>query len=125
MKQDSAGGGTVRTSTILISAGRKLSVYRKLDEVPPGLRSKLVKSTAGANAGTVLIADRRGAQELLRENVRSLLERRHARARQGIVPQLREDAHDTLRFLVVHWKSVGAAGALSALLWWVIALLRA
>lgn len=124
MKQEPAHRGTIRTSAILIAAGRSFSVYRKLDDVPPGLRSKLVKSTAGANAGTVLIADRRGAQELMRENIRNIVERRQARQRAGILPLLREDARDTLHFLLLHWKGVGLAGLLALGAWWVAALVR-
>jgi hypothetical protein len=96
-----------------------LSVYRKLEEVPPRLRTKLVKSTAGANAGTVLIADRRGAQELLRSNIRALAERR-AERRPGFLAFLREDARQTLRFLLLHWRGLTLAGSLAALLWWLI-----
>jgi hypothetical protein len=124
LKHDSAERGTIRTSAILIAAGRDFSVYRKLDEVPPQLRSKLVKSTAGANAGTVLIADRRGAQELLKENLKALLDRRSASARPGILPQLRQDARDVFQFVFAHWKGVSLTGLLTLAVWWVIALAR-
>ncbi len=124
MKPDPADRGTIRTSAILIAAGRGLSVYRKLDEVPPRLRSKLVKSTAGANAGTVLIADRRGAQELLRENIRTLLDRRKPGARRGLLALLRQDVRESLQFLMLHWKGAGLLGLAAAALWWVIALVR-
>jgi hypothetical protein len=125
LKHDSTERGTIRTSSILIAAGRGFSVYRKLDEVPPQLRSKLVKSTAGANAGTVLIADRRGAQELLRENIKAVLDRREASARPGILPQLRQDTRDVCHFVLLHWKGVSLTGLLTLAAWWAIALLRA
>jgi hypothetical protein len=35
-----------------------------VDEVPEGLRTRLLKSTNGANSATILIADRRGRQEI-------------------------------------------------------------
>jgi hypothetical protein len=35
-----------------------------VEEVPAGLRSQLVKSTNGTNSATILIADRRGRQEI-------------------------------------------------------------
>jgi hypothetical protein len=124
LKHEPAERGTIRTSSILIAAGQGFSVYRKLEEVPPELRSKLVKSTAGVNAGTVLIADRRGAQELLRENIRTLLERRGTQGRPGIVPQLRQDARDTLAFVVLHWRGVGAAGLVGLAVWWAVSLFR-
>lgn len=59
-----ASGGVVRTSTVLISSGRTAAVYRSVREVPDALRKKLLRSTSGLNAATILIADRRGREEL-------------------------------------------------------------
>ena len=56
--------GMFQTSTVLISAGGAEQVYRSVDEVPAGLRTRLLKSTNGANSATILIADRRGRQEI-------------------------------------------------------------
>ena len=56
--------GTFHTSSVLISAGGSDMVYRSVDEVPARLRSKLLKSTNGANSATILIADRRGRKEI-------------------------------------------------------------
>jgi len=56
--------GLFQTSTVLISTGGADLVYRSVEEIPPGLRTKLLKSTSGGNAGTILIADRRGRQEI-------------------------------------------------------------
>lgn len=57
---------TVRSSTIFISVGDRTSVYRSVDEVPPRLRKKLEETTNGLNSATILIADRRGREELSR-----------------------------------------------------------
>jgi hypothetical protein len=56
--------GVVKTSTIRISAGRTDAVYRSVNEVPGPLRKRLLKSTSGMNSATILIADRRGKEEL-------------------------------------------------------------
>jgi hypothetical protein len=56
--------GIVKTSTILISAEGTDAVYRSVADVPDPLRAKLLKSTNGLNSATVLIADRRGKEEL-------------------------------------------------------------
>jgi hypothetical protein len=56
--------GMFQTSTVLISASGADQVYRSVDEVPAGLRTRLLKSTNGANSATILIADRRGRQEI-------------------------------------------------------------
>lgn len=59
-----ATSGVVRTSTILISAGLTDAVYRSVSDVPDPLRTRLLKSTSGLNSATILIADRRGREEL-------------------------------------------------------------
>ena|ERR1035438_9836317 len=56
--------GLFQTSTVLISSGGADLVYRSVEEIPPGLRTRLLKSTGGQNSGTILIADRRGRQEI-------------------------------------------------------------
>lgn len=56
----------LKTSTILISSDDTEGVYRSVREVPEPLRKKLLRSTSGLNARTILIADRRGQQEITR-----------------------------------------------------------
>jgi hypothetical protein len=56
--------GLFQTSTVLISAGGADLVYRTVEEVPSGLRTRLLKSTSGGNSGIILIADRRGRKEI-------------------------------------------------------------
>jgi hypothetical protein len=58
--------GMLKTSTILISADDTESVYRSVREVPEPLRKKLLRSTNGMNSRTILIADRRGEQQIAR-----------------------------------------------------------
>jgi len=60
------GRSLLKTSTILISTGTGEGIYRSLAEVPQPLRRKLLRSTTGANAGTILIADRKGREEISR-----------------------------------------------------------
>jgi hypothetical protein len=56
--------GLFQTSTVLISAGGKDQVYRSVEDVPARLRTRLLKSTNGANSATILIADQRGRKEI-------------------------------------------------------------
>ena len=56
--------GMYQTSTVLISAGGADLVYRSVDEVPVPLRTRLIESTSGDNARTILIYDERGRQEI-------------------------------------------------------------
>jgi hypothetical protein len=57
---------TARSSTIFIAMGHQTRVYRSVDDIPPGLRRRLVESTQGMNSATILIADKRGRAELVR-----------------------------------------------------------
>jgi hypothetical protein len=57
---------TVKSSTIFIAMGDRIQVFRSMDEVPVPLRKKLVESTTGLNSATILIADRRGREEIAR-----------------------------------------------------------
>jgi RNA polymerase subunit RPABC4/transcription elongation factor Spt4 len=58
--------GMLKTSTILISSDDTASVFRSIKDIPEPLRKKLLRSTNGLNARTILIADRRGRQEIAR-----------------------------------------------------------
>ena len=58
---------TVKTSTIFIAKGGKTQVYRSaISEGLRGLRKELEESTNSFNSATILIADRRGREEILR-----------------------------------------------------------
>jgi hypothetical protein len=57
---------TAKSSTIFISAEGGTKVYRSVEDVPESLRKRLVASTQGVNAATILIADKRGREELVR-----------------------------------------------------------
>jgi len=57
---------TIKSSTILISVGESISTYRSMRDIPPPLRKRLEESTAGNNAATILIADKKGREELVR-----------------------------------------------------------
>jgi hypothetical protein len=100
--------GTLKTRTIFIATRGKTALYRDVDEIPPRLRRKLIKSTSGSNSGTVLIADRRGLQELVRAGLRE---------RPAPKPKVRRRTRIMLEFATAHWPEMGLAGALAVLLW--------
>jgi len=56
----------LKTSSILIATASEKGVYRSLEDVPAALRGQLLKSTNGLNSATILIADRKGREEIAR-----------------------------------------------------------
>ena len=111
-----AKSGVMKTSTILISAGETDAVYRSVKEVPAPLRRKLLKSTNGLNAATILIADRRGREEIARaiRNLPSSLQRR-------FLKPFRDEPEGARAWLVrprVKMVIAGLLGAASALAIW-------
>jgi hypothetical protein len=57
---------TARSSTIFIATADDTHVYRSVAEIPPALRRKLQQTTNSMNSATILIADKRGREELVR-----------------------------------------------------------
>src|SRR5690349_24326170 len=104
---------TLKSSTIFISVGDKTEVYRSVDDVPPRLRKKLEQSTNGINSATILIADRRGREEIVRA-IRGL----PSGVRSRFAATLRREAEDEtrlprpIRMLLRNWAEVLLPGAI-------------
>jgi hypothetical protein len=80
---------TLKTSTIFISKGDRTRVYRSVGEIPQSLRKELEESTNGFNSATILIADRRGREEVRRalKGMPSALRTRFAPSLEPPVPE--------------------------------------
>ncbi|MGE5486729.1 MAG: hypothetical protein ACM3ZB_02775 [bacterium] len=101
--------GTLKTRVIFVATRGKTALYHDLDEMPPSLRRKLARTTRGVNSGTVLIADRRGLQELIRSAMSKKAQvQRMRRRRRGEI---------LMAFAAAHWPELGLSGALVLLLW--------
>ena len=101
---------TLKTSTIYIAVGDEVKVYRSVDEVPRRLRRKLLESTSSANSATILIADRRGRQELARA-----VRQRHAVATRRALSARPSPAGITL--FLQRWGGVIVTGAVGLMAW--------
>jgi hypothetical protein len=80
---------TARSATIFIASGEGTQVYRSVDDVPLELRRKLIETTRGGNSATILIADKRGREELVRA-----LQGRRSEIRCRLVDTLRSKQHE-------------------------------
>jgi hypothetical protein len=115
---------TIKSSTIFISVGDKTQVFRSVDDVPPRLRKKLEESTNGINSATILIADRRGREEIVRA-IRGL----PSGVRSRFAASLRKDADGQttalprhLRALARNWAEILLPGAIGLLAWLLFSL---
>jgi hypothetical protein len=57
---------TVKTSTVFVSVDRETKIFRSVDEVPPEWRRRFEGASGGLKPQTILIADRKGREEILR-----------------------------------------------------------
>jgi hypothetical protein len=109
---------TVKSSTIFISVGEKTQIFRSVADVPPRLRKKLEQSTNGINSATILIADRRGRDEIVRA-IRGL----PSGVRSRFAASLHKDAlagktlPRRLRGLCRNWAEILLPGAIGLLVW--------
>ena len=109
---------TVKSSTIFISVGDKTQIFRSVDDVPPPLRKKLEQSTNGINSATILIADRRGREEIVRaiRGVPSGVRSRFASALQKEAGAEKNFVR-RLRSLGQNWAEILLPGAIGLLVW--------
>jgi hypothetical protein len=113
---------TVKTSTIFIAKGGKTRVYHSVNDVPPLLRKQLEDSTNSFNSRTILIADRRGREEILRalNGMPSGLRSRLAtslNSPSAPAETLERPSSSVLRFLRRNWAEMLLPTAVGVIVW--------
>ncbi|MCE5308688.1 MAG: hypothetical protein LLG20_13705 [Acidobacteriales bacterium] len=111
----------VKSSAVLISSGKKVKVYRSVEEVPGRLRKRLIESTNSINSGTILIANRAGRDRILNA-LRSLPKGAHRQ----LLAALRDQPEHSERF-TWPWRRVLAlvlSLSTAVALWFLLAIWR-
>jgi hypothetical protein len=109
---------TLKSSTIFISVGDKTEVYRSVDDVPPRLRKKLEQSTNGINSATILIADRKGKEEIVRA-IRGLPSSLRSRLTSSLRNEARREARSPSRWAALwqDWAEILLPAAIGLAVW--------
>ena len=116
---------TVKTSTIFIAKRGPTQVYRSVGEIPAKLRKELEESTNSFNSATILIADRRGREEIvkalngmpstLRSRLANSLTPRPAGEPAGGDPE--NKVAPVMRFMRRNWLELTLPAAVALIVW--------
>ena len=115
---------TVKTSTIFIAKSGQTQVYRSVSEIPDRLRKELEESTNSFNSATILIADRRGREEIVKA-LNGLPSSLRSRLANSLTPRPDADAEmeaeskaaPVLRFLRRNWLEITLPATVAVIVW--------
>ena len=116
---------TVKTSTIFIAKSGQTQVYRSVGEIPDRLRKELEESTNSFNSATILIADRRGREEIVKA-LNGLPSNLRSRLANSLSPHPEADrtsdtpgskAAPVLRFMRRNWLEITLPTAVALIVW--------
>jgi len=116
---------TVKTSTIFIAKTGRTQVFRSVGEIPARLRKELEQSTNSFNSATILIADRRGREEIMKA-LHGLPSNLRSRLANSLSPRPTEEAKATqaagqpatfVGFLRRNWLEISLPAAVALIVW--------
>jgi hypothetical protein len=115
---------TVKTSTIFIAKSGPTKVYRSVSEIPERLRKELEESTNSFNSATILIADRRGREEIVKA-LNGLPSSLRSRLANSLTPkaesepetQAESKVQPALRFLRKNWLEITLPATVAVIVW--------
>lgn len=110
-----------KVSTIVVGAGGSVRTYRSLDEVPPAVQEQMDRALSGENSATLLIADERGRQEILK-SLRGQESELDSRLISALSTRRKEpEAPSRWRISTLGWIELGVASLLAVLAWLAVA----
>jgi hypothetical protein len=115
---------TVKTSTIFIAKRGPTQVYRSVGEIPAKLRKELEESTNSFNSATILIADRRGREEIVKA-LNGMPSTLRSRLANSLTPRPPADAGGApenkaapvMRFMRRNWLEITLPAAVALIVW--------
>jgi hypothetical protein len=115
---------TVKTSTIFIAKSGPTQVYRSVSEIPERLRKELEESTNSFNSATILIADRRGREEIVKA-LNGLPSSLRSRLANSLTPKAESESEveaeskvaPVLRFLRRNWLEITLPATVAVIVW--------
>jgi hypothetical protein len=115
---------TVKTSTIFIAKSGPTQVFRSVSEIPDRLRKELEESTNSFNSATILIADRRGREEIVKA-LNGLPSSLRSRLANSLTPKPDAEAEveaenkvaPVLRFLRRNWLEITLPTTVAVIVW--------
>lgn len=113
-----------RRSTVFVSVGNSIKVYRSIDDVPDEVREKLRDTPGEWDSATIIIADERGKEEVIRA-----LQRQRSALNLQVLGGC-DGTESTYAWRVVNWVyrrrkwlALSAAPAAALLIWFVLSRL--
>jgi hypothetical protein len=115
---------TVKTSTIFIAKRGQTQVFRSVGEIPAKLRKELEESTNSFNSATILIADRRGREEIVKA-LNGMPSTLRSRLANSLTPRPAADAGGAsenkaapvMRFMRRNWLEITLPAAVALIVW--------
>jgi len=100
--------GVMKTSAVLIAASGASGFYRSVQDVPEPLRTRLIESTSSPNAGTIVIADQAGKEQMTHVNARRETARESKpEPAPPVPPEVKSPGRSFPRYSWVAWAGVG------------------
>ena len=114
---------TVKNSTVFVAVDDETRVFRSVDEVPPEWRKRFENPKGGLKPQTILIADRKGREEIMRSlqgqpsSIQTRWKAPQAMVSVGAVKRFSPFAFQSALRNPQVWAEIGFVAALAGAIW--------